>query len=418
MTQTQGLTSGMRPVKPDAIEKELDNLWREANANALASGGYAGSRNSVMTLVVYTRDDAQASNVLHIVESLANQHPSRAIVVVAQPGRSESAVEAYIATHQERTAGAGSYGEEILLKATDGTARHLPGTVLPLIVSGLPSFLWWTGEPPWGTEQLEALVDGSDRFILDTSEMTQPEQSLVALDDLVRRKASSCAVSDFNWTRANPWRELVAQFFDGEELRPYLNGIDTLTIEYAAGGEDAPTNHAQAYMFAGWLASRLNWRIMGGGRSTGSADRQHTLFDGTNRPITLELTPRFNTKIKSWLEIVPQGGHEVATTPGTPGAEDLMCVGPGALMSIHLHARVDGRTGTFTVARESDMQHASTLCQVTEAAPPAQTVHLPSLGELTVLAEQLMMLTPDAVYEDALTMAAQLVGPRSRRAQA
>ena len=140
--------------------------------------------------------------------------------------------------------GASSYGEQIVLEARDGTARHMPGAVLPLILSGLPSFLWWNGEPPWRTEQFEAMVDGCDRIIVDTSEMTHGEDGLVALDDIDRRKLSNCAFSDFNWTRQQPWRELVAGFFDADVLRAYLDGIDRLTVEYAAGDENSLPNPA------------------------------------------------------------------------------------------------------------------------------------------------------------------------------
>src|SRR5262249_14699285 len=147
------------------------------------------------------------------------------------------------------------------------------------IVSVLPSFLWWTGEPPWGSELLESLVDGCDRLIVDTSEMTHIERSFAALDDLHRRKGTRCALSDTSWTAQGPWREIVAQFFDSPEVRPYLAGIERLTIEYAAGDEDAPPNNSQAYLFAGWLASRMGWRTQQTPSSGLPSSREHTLRD-------------------------------------------------------------------------------------------------------------------------------------------
>ena len=285
MTSIEGLTTAMRQVEPNTIESELDNDWRAANARALAAGGQAAARTSVMTLVIYSENDEQAQRAIRAVRAMTSQHPSRC-VVVAPPDTSESdkPLQAFIQTRSEGAGGAMSYGEEIVLRATPSAAEHLAGAILPLIVSGLPAFLWWQGEPPWGAALFEATIDGFDRLLVDTSEMSHPEQSLLALEDVVRRKKASCAITDFNFARLNPWRELVAQFFDANELRPYLNTLDRLSIEYAAGESYQPSNAAQAYLFAGWLASRLGWRAIGGSASRlVEGGREHTLQDGSGR---------------------------------------------------------------------------------------------------------------------------------------
>ncbi len=162
MTLASALTARMRAVPVEQIEQELENEWRTANASALASNTHPGTRNSVLTLVVYTYGEAAAADVLSTVEALTGVHPSRAIVLAAEPGRDGAALQAYISAHQHQMVGASAYAEEILLLAHGDTTGHLPGAVLPLIVSGLPSYLWWTGEPPWRSFQLEALVDGRD----------------------------------------------------------------------------------------------------------------------------------------------------------------------------------------------------------------------------------------------------------------
>ena len=416
------LTATMRKVEADAVEQELDNSWREANASALASGVHAGTRNSVLTLVVYTDGAEQAQRALSAIEEMTSQHPSRAIIVVPQKQNGGAAVETYISTQIQTRNGALSYGEEIVLKAHDGAVPHLPGAILPLIVSGLPSFLWWMGEPTWRTEFLEALVDGSDRLIVDSSEMKRPEVSLLALDDLMRRKKSSCAISDFNFSRQQPWREMVAAFFDSPDQRPYLSGIDRVTIEYAAGSEDGATNPAQAYLFAGWLASRLNWRISGGGSQNGvDGERLHTLITPSNQKITLEMNARYGVAQQSWIDIIARQsqpkGAAAAHDHGADGqhahtkSQAAPSVGPGALMSINLHCVVNGQTGAFTVAREADMEHASTLSRLPQSVMPSQTVHLPTLGEAMLLADQLHQLEHDSLYEEALTAAASLINP-------
>lgn len=411
MSEMSDLLAGMRKVEVDQIEHALDDIWRETNVNTLTGGGVAVSRNAVMTLVIYTHNETEAVRAMQAVDSMSATHPSRCILLTTLESREGAPIEAYVGSRLRTEGGANSYGEQIVLEARDGTARHLPGAVLPLILSGLPSFLWWNGEPAWKSEQFEAMVDGSDRIILDTSEMTNGENGLVALDDIDHRKLSNSAFSDFNWTRQQPWRELVAGFFDSDSLRAYLDGIDRLTIEYAAGAESSLPNPAAAYLFVGWLASRLNWQTHGGTRGTGKDEqRQHTLYSASGQPITVEVTARYGVPIKSWHEIVPEDASFDASASGVRPPIGPACVGSGALMTVHLHARANGKTGTFAVARERDMRHASTLCHVPEHALPSQTVHLPSLGESALLMEQLQQLTHNTIYENALTAAAHLSG--------
>jgi len=411
MSEINDLLVGRRKVEVDQIEIALDNIWRETNVNTLSGGGVPVSRNAVMTLVAYTQNEDEAVRALKTIDSMSATHPSRCILVTTLNAREGAPIEAYVGGYLHTEGGASSYGEQIVLEARDGTARHMPGAVLPLILSGLPSFLWWNGEPPWRTEQFEAMVDGCDRIIVDTSEMIHGEDGLVALDDIDRRKISNCAFSDFNWTRQQPWRELVAGFFDADVLRPYLDGIDRLTVEYAAGGENAQPNPAAAYLFVGWLASRLNWRTQHGAHGSGmDVERQHTLYSDDGRPIVVEVTARYGVPIKSWHDIVPEEASIDASASGVRPGTRPACVGPGALMSVHLHARAGGKAGTFVVAREHDTRHASTLSHVPEQVLPSQTVHLPSLGESALLMEQLQQLSHNPIYETALTAAAHLSG--------
>ncbi|HEX8731062.1 MAG TPA: glucose-6-phosphate dehydrogenase assembly protein OpcA [Ktedonobacterales bacterium] len=407
MTQGSQLTDSMRLVEPDAIERELDNLWRENNAAALAAGGHADARSSVLTLVVYASGEPAAAQSLQAIQTLTTQHPSRSIVVMptaaTQSGRP---LEAYIRTRATSANGMTTYGEEIVLAATQDASRHLAGSILPLIVSGLPAFLWWEGTPPWNTEIFEATLDGFDRVLVDTGYMSQADQNLLALEDLVRRKRSSVAISDFNFTRFNPWRELVAQFFDSEDQRAYLAGIDHVTIEYAAGTEDGPTNPTQAYLFAGWLAARLGWRPLSAATEvTTDGQREHTLLDSAGHKIALELNPRYGVTLGAWLEIV------AANDP----AHSRAAVAPGALMSVHLRSTLNGARASFAVAREADLRNASTHCQVPSGAIPSQTVHLPTLGELSALSQELMRLTHDTLFEEALAAIAPALEPAVRR---
>lgn len=420
---TQPQFAGMRPVELDTIEQQLDDLWRETNAGVATGSGAAVARNAVLTLVAVTHDPDEARQVLDIVHGLSVAHPSRAIVVAADgtagpsaapaarpSAKAESAepsgIQAYVGAF---TGPRNAYGEDILLLARGEDARHLPGVILPLIVTGLPTVLWWLGEPPWGSEMLEALVDGSDRLIVDTSTMAHPERSMRALEDLMRRKGARTAVGDISWTVQAPWRDIVAQFFDPPAVRVYLDNVARVTLEYAAGEEDAPANSSQAYLFAGWLASRLGWRINLAQPTGGAGSRQHTLSDGSGHVVTLEVNARYGVPLLTTLE--EQHGVGASASASEPqGTGGARAVRNGALMSVYLAARSGGQLGTFAVARGSDLAHATTAVQVPGIALPSQTVHLRSLGEIQPLTDQLADLGHDPIYEQALVAAALLIG--------
>ena len=432
------LTQQFRQVALGEIENTLDDLWREVTEAARAAGGNTVSRNTVLTLVAYTAAAEHARIALATVEELTSQHPSRAIVLVAEPERQGALVDARVAIHSEGSGPSAAYGEEIVIDALGDAARHVPGVVLPLMISGLPAFLWWLGEPPWGSALIETLVDGCDRLIVDSCDATDADRTLVATADLVRRKHERCALSDFNWTRQLPWRELTAQFFDAPDLRPYLAGVDHVTVEYAAGDEDAPTNGAQAYLYVGWLASRLGWALPSTHRHVYGPSRQHTLHDGNGRPVLVEASARFGMRTTSWCEIdqpaqrfpgdasgselsaygedgrVP---HALTGQRSVVSGEPQGVIGHGALMSVRIHALHDRRPGTFIIARDQDLAHATTLSQVEgdTATLPSHTVHLGSLGEIALLHGQLEVLGHDTIYEAALATAARLVGYDARR---
>lgn len=427
---TQPQFAGMRPVELDTIEQQLDDLWRETNAGVAAGTSAAVAHNAVLTLVAVTHSPDEARQVLDIIHGLSVAHPSRAIVVAADgvagpdvPGMQSSAstaaesaeppgIHAYVGTF---TGSGNSYGEDILLTARGEEARHLPGVILPLIVTGLPTVLWWIGEPPWGSEMLEALVDGSDRFIVDTSTMAHPERSMRALEDLMRRKGARTAVGDISWTVQAPWRDIVAQFFDPPDVRVYLDDVVRVTLEYAAGDENAPANSSQAYLFAGWLASRLGWRINLAQPAGGAGSREHSLRDGAGHVVTLEINARFGVPLLTTLA-EQHGMSTGATGPsGGPAPDRARAVREGALMSVYLAARNGTRLGTFAVARGSDLAIATTAVQVPGIALPSQTVHLRSLGEIEPLTDQLADLGHDPVYEQALVAAALLIGTGGRR---
>jgi glucose-6-phosphate dehydrogenase assembly protein OpcA len=108
-----------------------------------------------------------------------------------------------------------------------------------LLISDLPVFLRWRGEPPWGTPELEQLVDLTDRLIVDSTEWNDVPYPYRHLAQLFER----AAVSDIAWARTSRWRTLLASLWPG------IADVRTIRVRGTA---------AQAELLAGWLRSRLD----------------------------------------------------------------------------------------------------------------------------------------------------------------
>ena len=194
-------------------------------------------RTSTMTHVVWA-PPKWVSRAKRVLAGLAERHPSRTIILVPLPGR-RSAVEADATIRDfEIPGGREVLSEVIELRLRGDAANHPASVVLPLLISDLPAFCRWRGEPDWGSPALVELVDVCDRLVVDSSEWARVPAAYAELAGLFER----AAVSDIVWRRTLPWRESLAAEWPG------IRKADRLTVE-------GPK--ADAHLLAGWLRSRL-----------------------------------------------------------------------------------------------------------------------------------------------------------------
>jgi glucose-6-phosphate dehydrogenase assembly protein OpcA len=91
-------------------------------------------------------------------------------------------------------------------------------------------------------------------------------------------------VADLNWRRLSAWQELTAEAFDPPSRRAALSEVDRFVLDYEAG------NAAQAFLYLGWLASRLNWRFVSSTHVGGDYDLRKIQFTNDDqRMIEAEL---------------------------------------------------------------------------------------------------------------------------------
>lgn len=223
------------------IERTLARLRLEQ-----CDDGVADLRTSTMTHVVWA-PPKWLPRAQKVLAGLAERHPARTIFLVPEPGR----VDRVSARATLRDFPIGDdrevLSEVIEVRLAGRAAEHPASIVLPLLISDLPAFCRWRGEPAWGGSALEQIAAVCDRLVVDSSEWPRVLDGYAGLAELFDR----LAVSDIAWRRTGAWRERLA------ELWPGIRSIRELRV-------DGP--RADARLLAGWLRSRLRRPIVLGGR--------------------------------------------------------------------------------------------------------------------------------------------------------
>ena len=198
-------------------------------------------RTSTMTHMVWA-PPKWLGRAKAVLAGLAERHPSRTILLVPLPGRTPS-VEADVTVRDFEVAGGREVLSEVIeVRLRGDAANHPASVVLPLLISDLPAFCRWRGEPAFGSQALTELVDVCDRLVVDSSEWSSVPAAYAELEKLFARTA----VSDIVWRRSQPWREVLAARWPG------IRSIERLSV-------DGPK--ADAHLLAGWLRSRLRREV-------------------------------------------------------------------------------------------------------------------------------------------------------------
>jgi glucose-6-phosphate dehydrogenase assembly protein OpcA len=199
-------------------------------------------RTSVMTHLVWAPKEwlAVAERTL---AGMAERHPSRTVILTPEPRRKDG-LDALVdvVTHDMDGSDRAVSSEVVELRLKGGRAKAPASIVRPLLISDLPVFCRWRGEPPWGSDQLEQLVHVVDRLVVDSSEWHDVPASYPRLCQLFDR----VAVSDIAWTRTRLWRARLAELWPDIRL---------------AGSLEVTGPHADAMLLAGWLRSRLDKHV-------------------------------------------------------------------------------------------------------------------------------------------------------------
>jgi glucose-6-phosphate dehydrogenase assembly protein OpcA len=368
------------------LEQVMDNLHalhEELTNHDLVAGDddHPHPRNCVLNLVVMVDGRHRAAACDRTIASLAAGHPLRAILLHVDGDRGGAETEAEldaevtVEAHQ-LVDGFPVQREQVLLHVRGELAHHLASLVEPLLVTDVPTYLWWSGRERLDDQTIRDVMSFCDVLVVDSARFEQPVDALLQLAGLVADPNEPVGVADFRWGRLKPWRDAIGQFFAPRDRWPLLAGMREITAEAAGTGPDARVGAA---LLAGWAAAGLGWRLV----SAAAAGDETT------------------------EAVADAGDHRVRLTMRSVPSAHL---GHGELTMLRLAGRSGHRAFTFTIERDPDGEkHAHVTIEMGQGEPVRQRLTLPRMGDPDLLIHVLWANQRDPVFHDALLSARTLL---------
>ncbi|MEH2160099.1 MAG: glucose-6-phosphate dehydrogenase assembly protein OpcA [Nostoc sp.] len=200
-----------------------------------------------------------------IADEIALRNPCRIIALFPIAGEDEG-VKAQVSAYcpiQKQSSRTLICCEYITLSGTAAALERIGGMIPALLIGGLPKFIWWKATPDPNNGLFKRLAAISNNVIVDSCNFNETESDLLRLEELVE---AGVPLADLNWRRLASWQELTAEAYDSPNRRAALKEVDRVTIDYEKG------NPAQALLFLGWLASRLQWQPVSYQKESGDYD--------------------------------------------------------------------------------------------------------------------------------------------------
>ncbi len=357
--QLQSFTAGTEtPVDVTQIEGQLRDLWQLAAQSEKDVANRRITRACLFTLVAYCESDEDRDQITGIISDVTSRHPCRAIVILAKPNAEENEIGASITAHCHLAGSGGKQVccEQISIHASGPSVTMVPGAVLPLLESDLPTVLWWYGNPQQRQELFRRLAGVSDRVIFDTT--LWPSTPVLGELAKIVGNQSSIHCSDLSWTRLSLWQQLIASAFNEPGCATALGRVNACEIIHGCGQGAS----FRAQLLAGWVAAQLGWSA-----------------DDARKKIALS-----------------------CQEDGDTTAVGLMCVTLKG-QDVEVQVRKNHGQSTATV-----VAHMPCTCDL------PRTRALLATDEAALLCQELDYVTPGKVYARAVAMAAALFNSPSK----
>lgn len=290
-----------RDTSPGAIEAALRGLVIE---HTRKHAGTMPARALNLVSVVDARWSGEIANRLGMVGRLA---PSRNVVCQVEPGRETIDARATVSGLEGGRKGVATLRETVVVSVGERHLEHLDTIVDPLVVTDVATVVW---SPHGHPEAVDALLPLTQAVLLDSRDEPDPVDALAR----VGRLAQDTHVVDLSWLRGTPWRERVAAAFDPAARRADLATLDDVTVRHRADSAVA------ALLLAGWLATRLGWRVSGLSRR-GDGLAGHARSHRGEVAVRLEPEPDMTAPGLCGVALHSASGAGVALRRGAGGLE-------------------------------------------------------------------------------------------------
>ncbi|MFM7142552.1 MAG: glucose-6-phosphate dehydrogenase assembly protein OpcA, partial [Alphaproteobacteria bacterium] len=277
-----------RAVDVAAIERELESMLGRSDEPR----GGVPTRARMSNLVVFATREGAEGGLNESLAEVAGRHPSRVLLLVADPDLGEAPQAWVSALCRGGDGGRRICSEQVSIRAGGDGVRRLPSVVRPLLVGDLPTALWWAvpTPPTFSGEIFHELAEMAQRVLWDSADWADDANGLRSVGRWAEGVDSRVGLGDLAWSRLGPWRASVAR-----ALGPTATVVTKLRIAHG------PHALPKALLLAGWLADRLGWRRTGRGEIGPSSARW--TFDASGRPVTVEVV-RVGEGPPSVLEVV------------------------------------------------------------------------------------------------------------------
>jgi len=186
----------------------------------------------VLNLIIMT-DESGQHDAVRAASQAGREHPCRVLAVIARESRTASRLDAEIRS------GEGTPGQTVLLRLYGPMSEHADSVIMPLLVPDTPVVTWWHGMiPPVPSAQPLGVL--AQRRVTDAARAQAPAAALAALS-----AGYQPGDTDLSWTRATPWRSLLAAT------------VDQVTSEITGCVVSAEEHNPTADLLAAWLGTRL-----------------------------------------------------------------------------------------------------------------------------------------------------------------
>src|SRR5258708_25101572 len=278
-------------------------------------------RSCVMTLVAVADTDEEERHAERACSVITAEHPAQAMVIREHASDVRGVqIEGWISTEIQRPQTALPFMCEIITLHVRGIlGQHLAALVDPLLVSGVPTYLWWISTPPFERQEFADALRICDALVVDSANFGQPHKSFLGLANLLTSAHKRLGLGDLQWSRLRPWLESIPCFFSPTDRRDCLKGINDIGIDYSGDGRG---NRIGASLLTGWFTSALNWKLEQATAGGGGIVAARYMVEGW-RPVTVN----FRSVPKSELA-------------------------PGELSAVRIAGSAAGQTFRLTVERD------------------------------------------------------------------